>query len=248
MPSPRTLLTLASAALLQVARVHGADILSCADVGCPIVEGTTAANCTVADRSFSAVGLTDLDTGGVNDRLRGLSWVKGVSATDHPANRSRVFDQTFYLGTPDDFDFEDTGACALFFGAAGESVRFGDADPRNSQGTCGQALSDACVSALTDRAKKVDLTGLRGRRACEKLQQDFTDNLDSACSDAAGGNSWPWVSAKGMWLACFWRLFGWTVEADMLWQRLPVTAPLKRLKTGRTAPPPVGRSFPRPTT
>ena len=200
MSPPRTLFTLASAALL--AGVHGADILSCADVDCPIVEGTTSANCTVADRSFNAVGLTSLDTGG-NDRLRGLSWVKAVGATDHPANSSRVFDQSFYLGTRDDFDFEDTGACAIFFTEVAESVSFGNADPRNSQGTCGQALSDACVSALTDRAKKVDLTGLRGRRACEKLQQDFTDNLDSACSNVARGNAWSGISAKGMWLACF---------------------------------------------
>jgi hypothetical protein len=216
MSPPRTLLTLASAALLQVASVHGADILSCADVGCPIVEGTTSANCTVADRSFNAVGLTSLDTGG-NDRLRGLSWVKAVGARDETRNSTRIFDQSFYLGTRDDFDFEETGACAIFFTEVAESVRFGDADPRNSQGTCGQALSDECVSALTDRAKKVDLTGLRGQRACDKLQQDFADNLDSACSNAARGTSWSGVTAKGMWLACFWR-FGWTVwKADTCW-------------------------------
>ena len=76
--------------------------------------------------------------------------------------------------------------------------RSGDGDRRTAQGTCGQALGDACVSALTDRAKKVDLSGLRGRRACDKLRQDFADHLDSACADAARGSQWSGIEAQRM--------------------------------------------------
>ncbi|KAH6640357.1 hypothetical protein F5144DRAFT_481692 [Chaetomium tenue] len=161
--SPRTLLTTLLAA--ASASVHGASILSCADVDCPITEGTTSATCTIADRTFNAVGLTSLDTGG-NDRLRGLSWVKAVGAQDHPENTTRVFDESFYLGTRDDFDFEDTGACAVFFTQVSGMVRFGEGDQGIAQGTCGDALGDAC------------------------------DNLDSACSRFAMGAQWTGVEAK----------------------------------------------------
>ncbi|KAK3291325.1 uncharacterized protein B0H64DRAFT_45997 [Chaetomium fimeti] len=192
--SSRTFIALASAVL---ASVHGAsaDILSCADVDCPVTEGTTSATCTVGDKTFNSIGLTSLDTD--VDRLRGLSWVKAVGARN-VSTEERAFDQSFYLGTPDDFDFEDTGACAVFFTEVSESVRFGDEDPRTSQGTCGQALSDSCVSALTDRARRVDFNGLRGRRACERLQQEFNDNLDSACSNAASGSNWSGIRAVAL--------------------------------------------------
>ncbi|KAL2187679.1 hypothetical protein L209DRAFT_684018, partial [Thermothelomyces heterothallicus CBS 203.75] len=63
-------------------------------------------------------------------------------------------------------------------------------------GTCGQALSDSSVSALTNRTEKVDLNVLSGREACEKLQRDFLDNLDSACFAFAPGDRWTGITAK----------------------------------------------------
>ncbi|KAK4244328.1 hypothetical protein C7999DRAFT_35329 [Corynascus novoguineensis] len=191
----QTLITLASAALATV-RSARAEILSCADVECPIPNpNVTSATCTVADKTFNAVGILNLDTG--VDSLKGLSWVKAVAAED-TGERERIYDQTFYLGTPEDFDFDDTGACALFFTEVSDRVTFGDGDVRNTQGTCGQALSDSCVSALTDRAKKVDLKGLSRRAACEKMQKDFSDNLDSACSAVAQGDRWTGIKAKAL--------------------------------------------------
>jgi hypothetical protein len=192
--SSRTFFTLASAVL---ATVHGAsaEILSCADVECPITPGTTSATCTVADKTFNSVGIASLDTD--IEALKGLSWVKAVGAED-ASNDERVFDQTFYLGTPDDFDFDDTGACALFFKQVSDRVKFGDGDARNTQGTCAEALSTPCVSALIDRARNVDLQGLSGSAACEQLRRDFVGNLDSACSDFADGDHWRGLVAQGM--------------------------------------------------
>jgi hypothetical protein len=189
--SQRTFLALASAVLVTVPHVAG-DILSCADVACPITSGTTSATCTVVDRKFNAVGIISLDSS--IDALKGLSWVKGVGAQD-VSSTERIFDQSFFLGTPDGFEFGDTGACALFFTQVSDSVRFGDRDPGQTEGTCSDAMTDGCISALLDRAKKVDLSGLSGTEACEKIQQDFSSNLDSACSAFAGATNWRGATA-----------------------------------------------------
>ncbi|KAL2169352.1 hypothetical protein VTG60DRAFT_6126 [Thermothelomyces hinnuleus] len=191
----QTLITLASAVPASV-QTAGAEILSCADVDYPIANpNATFATCTVAsNKTFNAVGIVSLDTN--VDGLDGLSWVKAVGA-EEVIERERVYDQTFYLGTPDDFDLDDTGACAFFFTEVSDRVRFGDGDARNTRGTSGQALSDSCVSALTNRAEKVDLNGLSGREACEKLQRNFLDNLASDCSAFAPGERWTDIKAKG---------------------------------------------------
>ncbi|AEO58684.1 hypothetical protein MYCTH_15789, partial [Thermothelomyces thermophilus ATCC 42464] len=93
------------------------------------------------------------------------------------------------------FGLDDTGVCA-FFTEVSDRIKFGDGDARNSQGTCGQALSDSSVSALTNRAEKVDLNGLSGREACERLQRDFLDNFDSDCSASVPGDRWTGITAK----------------------------------------------------
>jgi hypothetical protein len=190
----QTLIALASTVLATLPSA-GAEILSCADVECPITPGGTSATCTVADWTFNAVGIANLDTD--IDALKGLSWVKGVGAND-AAEDERNFSNAFYLGTPDDFDFDGTGACALFFKRVSDRVTFGDGDPRNTEGTCGDALSDPCVAALIDRAKNVDLQGQSGTAACELLRRDFVGNLDAACSDFAEGDHWESLVAQGM--------------------------------------------------
>lgn len=190
--SHHSLLTFASAVLATVPFVDG-QILSCADVNCPIAQGTTGAECTVVDKTFDAVGVASLNNSisGFND----LAWVKAVNADD--GSGERVFHQTFYLGTPDKFDFGGAGACALFFTQVSDNVRFGDSHADLSKGTCRDAMTDDCISALVDRAKKVDLNSLSSTDACKKLQSDFNNNLDSACTGVAGGSSWVGIQAKG---------------------------------------------------
>ncbi|KAL2194406.1 hypothetical protein P885DRAFT_43191 [Corynascus similis CBS 632.67] len=203
----QTFITLASAAL-AIAHSARAEILSCADVECPIPNpNVTSSTCTVADKTFNAVGILNLDTG-------------------------RIYDQAFYLGTPEDFDFDDTGACALFFTEVSDRVKFGNGDVRNTQGTCGQALSDSCVSALTDRAKKVDLKGLSSRAACEKMQKDFSDNLDSACSAVAQGDRWTGIKAKALsGNASPERISGRQNSTSNCWPVLPKTHDLTLIES-----------------
>lgn len=189
--SQRTFLILSSVVLATITSAS-AKIHSCVDVGCPITAGTTA-TCTVVDKSFSAVGVAGIDSS--VDSLKGLSWVKAVGGERQGAND--VLDQAFYLGTPDGFEFGATGACALFFTQVSDMVRFGDLDPKGTEGVCSDAMTNACISALTDRAKKVDLKGLSGTAACAKLQKDFSDNLDSACAAFAQASKWAGIEAKG---------------------------------------------------
>ncbi len=191
--SRQTLATLAVAVLAAAPQV-AAKILSCADVDCPITPGTTAATCTVVGQTFNAVGVAGIDSS--TNGLKGLSWVKGVG-THNVNSTASEFDQTFYLGTPDGFDFGDTGACALLFTQVSDKVKFGDTDARQTEGVCSNAMTDACISALVDRAKKVDLQGLSGSAACDKLQKDFSDNFDSACALFTTAGRWAGIKAKG---------------------------------------------------
>ena len=191
--SQQILSSLALAVLVTAPRA-AANILSCADVGCPITSGTTAATCTVVDRTFNAVGVASINS--TVDSIKGLSWVKGVGA--HTVNSTeRAFDQSFYFGTPAGFDLDGTGACALFFTQVSNLVKFGHEDVRWTQGTCPDAMTDSCISALVERAKKLDFQGLSGTAACDKLQKDFSDNLDSACASFAVGSRWTGIQAKG---------------------------------------------------
>ncbi|KAK4156603.1 hypothetical protein C8A00DRAFT_30571 [Chaetomidium leptoderma] len=146
------------------------------------------------DVVLQILGVANIDS--AVEGLKGLSWTKGVGV--HDGKEERHFDQSFYLGTPENFGFNDTGACALFFTQVSDRVRFGDGDARGTQGTCRDAMTDSCISALVDRAKKVDLKGLSGKAACDKLQKDFSENLDSACDAFAQASKWAGIEAKAL--------------------------------------------------
>ncbi|KAK4101896.1 hypothetical protein N658DRAFT_485766 [Parathielavia hyrcaniae] len=203
----RKFLVFASAMLAAVTDVAADNdipsYLSYFDVASPLSARSTSATCMVNNRTFTAVGIANLES--PNDALNGLSWVIGAGAEDVNSTDSeapeRRFEQSFYLGSPRGFEFEGTGACALFFTQVSDEVHFnGDADPRVSKGTCSDAMTDDCISALVDRAKKVDLDGLSGAAACERLQQDFADNFDSACAAfaPASSSSWSGITAKAL--------------------------------------------------
>lgn len=192
----RTFVMISSVVLNLLAAVSpiAARILGCADVACPIAAGTTA-KCTVVDRSFEAVGVVPIDQRGA---VKGLSWVTGVRTNDASSNSSWS-DQTFYLGTPDGFDFGTTGACSLFFTRFKSRVRrYGDSDDDASKADiCQDTETQSCFSALVSRAKNADLNNLSGAAGCEKLQQDFSDKLDPACVDFSTTARWAGIQAKG---------------------------------------------------
>ncbi|CAP66936.1 uncharacterized protein PODANS_4_5780 [Podospora anserina S mat+] len=156
-------------AVLATASSINAQILSCADVECPITKGTTSATCTVVDKIFNAVGVVPCRRYQLRPRIRPV-----------------IVPRYSSLGV------RLPASCAVFFNKVNDRVRFGDDDPKRSKGTCNQAMTDGCINALIKRALEVDLSG---NDACEKLQTEFLANLDSECASFATGNNWVDVTA-----------------------------------------------------
>ncbi|KAH6618223.1 hypothetical protein B0J18DRAFT_468525 [Chaetomium sp. MPI-SDFR-AT-0129] len=194
----------------------GPKILTCADVECPIVPNTTSANCTVLGIEYTAIGIVPHDPpppDAVTDRqtaektLQGLSWTKAVG-TDDFSKKERRFRQGFFLGTPPEFDSSfdasKTGACALLFTQVAPVVRLdkGGSSHVAPEGTCSDALSSECVAALMRRAEGVDLAGLAGQEACDKLRGEFVGGgaagggLDEECARFVTGDQRRWSGVR----------------------------------------------------
>ncbi|KAK4147383.1 uncharacterized protein C8A04DRAFT_24625 [Dichotomopilus funicola] len=212
----QTTLTLLLTSLLTTQTQADPKILTCADVECPIVPNTTSANCTVLGTEYTAIGILPLDPlppDAITDRqtaettLQGLSWTKAVG-TDDFSREERRFRQGFFLGTPPEFDSlvdgTKTDACALLFTQVAPIVRLdkGGSSHVAPQGTCSDALSSECVAALTRRAEGVDLAGLAGQEACDKLRGEFVGGgeagggLDEECARFVTGDQQRWTGVR----------------------------------------------------
>ncbi|CAM1502185.1 Fc.00g041690.m01.CDS01 [Cosmosporella sp. VM-42] len=187
-------------------------IVGCDTVDCPINDNSTSANCTLVDKTYSAVGLARIPVDS-DSPFSGFSWLEGIAVEDDGNNRT--FERNFYLGTPPDANVSDVAACALFFTSTSDRVKFDGQDTEETEGTCEDALSKDCVEALNKRAKEVDVDGLSPKASCSKVQKALSDNLDSACSSFAGGSKWTNVTAQGSY-PCF-GIFGngrWCADSD----------------------------------
>jgi len=195
----------AAAVLLNIYAVRGqslsSTIVGCAAVHCPgDASNTTTAECTVIDKTFTTVGLSRIPVN--SNALTGLSWTEGVAVSDSEnqgtgSKSQRTFDKNFYFGTPPDANLTGTGACAVFFGQVSDRVSFNDSSVQEAQGTCQDAMSTDCVSALIKRATLVDVQGLGSAEACSKLETTFQETLDPACETFATGRNWTGLSVKG---------------------------------------------------
>lgn len=169
-------------------------ILSCADVDCPVTD--RSATCKVTTDEFRFIGAANLTT--TTEELEPLSLVKGTGFDQQDDGQVRVH-QTFYLGTPKDYDFGSMVACALFFREITSTVWTNDTDRLGGHSDCKGYIPVECVSAMIVRAEKVleGYKGIAGEAACKKLQEDFEENFDPACSETAAGAEW-----KGIWASC----------------------------------------------
>ncbi|KAI1189213.1 hypothetical protein F5B17DRAFT_392343 [Nemania serpens] len=173
-------------------------IVGCVDLDCPASTADTANdNCTVADKSFTYVGLTRIPT--TQESLQGLSWTKGFNIIDLP-NNNRTFQNSFYLGTPPDLKLSSTGACSVFFHGVSTSLSFGGDNGKNetSQGTCADAMGSDCVNALLNRAKtfikESENNNTSDTDLCSALQDHLHNNMDTPCLRISGG-SWTNLSS-----------------------------------------------------
>ncbi|KAJ8109147.1 hypothetical protein ONZ43_g6216 [Nemania bipapillata] len=186
-----TTLSILASATVVCSQDLNSTIVGCIEVGCPPSSADTANdNCTVADDSFTYIGLTRLPT--TQDSLKSVSWTKGFDIIDSP-NNNRSFQSSFYLGTPPDLNLSNTGACSVFFHGVSTSLVFGGTGLNNetSQGTCADAMGSACVNALVDHAKNFfkgsETSNTSAADLCSALQDDLHKNMDSACQMVSQG-------------------------------------------------------------
>lgn len=184
----------------------GGPIVGCAAVDCPSTSNSTSADCRVADRNSTVIGLANFQTSVVKDDL---TWSQGVSTYDNVdpnVDNDRIYEKNFYLGLPQGLDLTANatksgyGACALFFTQVTDRVKFGGDDLATSFGTCNDALTADCVNALLKQA--TDASGSFNSSstadACKSLQSAFTDKLASQCSRAATGDKWQGLEGRGV--------------------------------------------------
>ncbi|KAK3997952.1 hypothetical protein QBC44DRAFT_392361, partial [Cladorrhinum sp. PSN332] len=193
----RQIALLLSAVLATTPQYTAAQILSCADLECPVEPGTTNADCVVAGEDLGAIGVADVPTN--ISSLTGLSWTKDTQSSPLGASSTRTFTQLLYFAAG--FNPDNTGICALFFNSVSENVRFNEAlgDRTASEGTCQQALTDTCVNALIRRANSVNLQGVVSTEAaCQSLQSEFENNLDPECAGAATGSQWAGITVQAL--------------------------------------------------
>jgi hypothetical protein len=180
-----------------------APIVGCSEVDCPTLTNTTSADCRVADRSFTIIGIANLNTSLDED----FTWTKGIETYDNvdpEVDYPRTYENNFYLGTPQGFDLAENatssgyGACALFFTRVADEVRFEGDDPQLAVGTCSDAMNSDCVDALLKQATDVMRSNSSTSNSCQQLLTTFTDNLVSQCSQFATDGKWQGLKVQGM--------------------------------------------------
>lgn len=184
----------------------GGPIVGCTAVDCPSASNSTSADCRVADRKSTVIGLANFHTSlGKDD----FTWSEGVTTYDNvdpQVEHDRIYEKNFYLGLPLSFDLTTNatgsgyGACALFFTKVTDRVKFGGNDSTTSVGTCNDALSADCVNALLKQATEASGSFNKSSTAdaCKRLQSAFSDNLAPQCPQFATGDNWQGLEVKDL--------------------------------------------------
>ncbi|KAK1834386.1 hypothetical protein QBC39DRAFT_379922 [Podospora conica] len=199
MPTPRLLLLSLLALPTITTAAEEKTILSCADVLCPIgPPGTNSAECTLLSTTYTGIGAAAVPS------RPDLSWTQAIAASDtfdldNPDTRTRTFIKDFFLGSSSDgAAVSGGGACALFFTEVTEAANWEPVPNHTvSQGTCAEAMSEACVAAMVERARGVDVAGLGVGEACEKVRREFeSGGGGGACAEFGGEGGWKGVVAR----------------------------------------------------
>ncbi|KAK1834383.1 hypothetical protein QBC39DRAFT_252843 [Podospora conica] len=189
-PAPPFLLL----ALLTLTATAQKTILSCADVDCPPRPGSNGVNnaCTLTNSTYANVGVSRIP----GPTAPGMTWVEAIQVED--LSDGRHFIKDFYLGTDPRASF--LPGCALFFTQTSPKAQWTTGSSLVSQGTCAEALSTGCVAKMVDRAAGVDVKGLGGEEACERVKEVFEEGVvDGECRDFfSSGGSWRGLEARAI--------------------------------------------------
>lgn len=183
----------------------GAPIVGCSAVDCPTSAYSTSAECKVANRTLSLIGLSNFNTPVTFDDF---AWTEGIQVYNNPdpkADLDRIYEKNFYLGTPQGFNLIENATaseyevCALFFTKVRDSVEFEGGKNQGAIGTCSDALTSACVDALlkqaTDIVARSNLSD--SEPSCSKLLSEVANNLVPECSRIATGDKWDGLQVQG---------------------------------------------------
>lgn len=181
----------------------GAPIVGCSAVGCPTGPGSsTSANCVVAGRNSSLIGLANFKTsivGGDN-----LTWTETIEYESTNSTPQFSFQRSFYLGAPQGFNLtanatsSNFGACAVFFTNISAEAKFPGDKIGISVGTCDDAITADCANALIKQAQ-LAVGPTSNSSSCESLKAEITKELPQSCSKfATGDGAWNGIEVKGI--------------------------------------------------
>lgn len=176
-----------------------AQLESCADIGCPSLEG----DCSLPDlggQSLSWLGASRFQT---QLSSNPLSWTIGdtprISATGDAAEDALVF----YLGQPPTLNLRDNTsvmACAIFFDGVAPHLKFNHSkdavNDMTTRGTCDDALTTQCVSDWTRQAANVTAQLAGDDFTCQVLADSLRADPPRSCKAVKG--SWGSVQARSM--------------------------------------------------
>jgi hypothetical protein len=189
---------------LSLCEALEAPLVGCSAVDCPSVEGdSTAGDCRVGSNTLSTIGLASYNT---SLSPSNLTWTIGIEVYDNldlEDDHTRNIEKSFYLGTPPTLDLTSDSlpytGCALFFTDIYDSISFPD---DKEVGTCGDAMGDGCASALLGQAKQL-MSGVSNQSeadACQRLQDEFRNNLVEQCSDRVDSDGWEGLYVQRKWM------------------------------------------------
>ena len=150
----------------------------------------------------TAVGVADVSTPFSSSPF---TW----TLTVQPVRGSvKTFERDFFLGTPPflPLNSTDTQACALFFDGISANLKFPGSDPETDQGTCIDALTQACVDDLSKQAKDAwselldgsesdDVDLLNTGEVCKRFGETLRDHAPQTCT-AASDRKWGDILAR----------------------------------------------------
>ena len=179
--------------------IANAQLVGCDAVGCPPdPQNPFISSCGLGGVDYYSLGITNF-TSALSPSP--FTWTLGSARSDVPANASgQLWSRGFYLGAPPTVDMSvltTTIGCALFFEGISTSLRFPGANWDASIGTCGDALSNSCVTDLLAQATSslLQLSNSTGL-SCEALKDSLQNSAPKSCAAAHEG-VWGAMTAKG---------------------------------------------------
>lgn len=177
-----------------------AQLLSCAEIGCP-TDSYTQSTCEINNSRISTLGFTNFTTSLTTEPL---SWTVGYEVDPTNVYGNGTDTRFYYLGTPPTLalnSVDSLSGCALYFTGIQGALSFAPAGSSNLtgdqlSGTCRDALGQTCVADLIKQSLRIsdDLSG-NGTFQCSSLADALLGDPPSSCPTT--GNTWGTILAKG---------------------------------------------------